>query len=72
MCIYICVCVCVYICIHIYTPVSLQTNTYTHIPRYLLLKGPDDGDHKVSCVEHCDKFWCAAFLIDWLIDWLAD
>lgn len=28
--------------------------------RYLLLKGPDDKEHKVSCVEHCDKFW--AFL----------
>ena len=25
-----------------------------------MLKGPDDKEHKVSCVEHCDKFW--AFL----------
>lgn len=36
------------------------TNTFQLIGKYLLLKGPDDGDSKVSCVEHCDKFW--AFL----------
>lgn len=36
------------------------TNTYQLIGKYLMLKGPDDGENKVSCVEHCDKFW--AFL----------
>lgn len=36
------------------------TNTYQLLGKYLMLKGPDDGEHTVSCVEHCDKFW--AFL----------
>ena len=22
-----------------------------------MLKGPDDSDHKVECVEHTEKFW---------------
>lgn len=25
--------------------------------QFLMLKGPDDSDHKVECVEHTEKFW---------------
>lgn len=25
--------------------------------QFLMLKGPDDGETKVECPEHCDKFW---------------
>ena len=41
-------------------PAEKITNTFQLIGKYLLLKGPDDKEHSVSCVEHCDKFW--AFL----------
>lgn len=25
--------------------------------QFLMLKGPDDEDHSVSCMEHTEKFW---------------
>ena len=33
------------------------TNTYQLFGKYLMLKGPDDGDNKVESMEHCEKFW---------------
>ena len=33
------------------------TNTYQLFGKFLMLKGPDSDEHKVECVEHCEKFW---------------
>jgi hypothetical protein len=33
------------------------TNTYMLIGKFLMLKGPDEGDRKVGTVEHADRFW---------------
>ena len=33
------------------------TNTYQLFGKFLMLKGPDDDDHKVEPMEHTQKFW---------------
>ena len=33
------------------------TNSFQLIGKFLSLKGPDSGDHKVESVEHMEKFW---------------
>lgn len=33
------------------------TNTYQLFGKYLMLKGPDEDEHKVESVEHSEKFW---------------
>eukprot|EP00588_Corethron_pennatum_P014491 CAMPEP_0194278700 /NCGR_PEP_ID=MMETSP0169-20130528/11857_1 /TAXON_ID=218684 /ORGANISM="Corethron pennatum, Strain L29A3" /LENGTH=130 /DNA_ID=CAMNT_0039022947 /DNA_START=165 /DNA_END=557 /DNA_ORIENTATION=+ len=33
------------------------TNTYQLIGKFLVLKGPDEKDHKIESAEHMEKFW---------------
>jgi len=33
------------------------TNTFQLIGKFLMLKGPNDDEHKVETREHLDKFW---------------
>lgn len=33
------------------------TNTFQLVGKFLMLKGPDDGDEKVGTREHMEKFW---------------
>eukprot|EP00559_Dactyliosolen_fragilissimus_P008778 CAMPEP_0184856594 /NCGR_PEP_ID=MMETSP0580-20130426/1772_1 /TAXON_ID=1118495 /ORGANISM="Dactyliosolen fragilissimus" /LENGTH=114 /DNA_ID=CAMNT_0027351697 /DNA_START=146 /DNA_END=493 /DNA_ORIENTATION=- len=33
------------------------TNTFQLIGKFLMMKGPDSGDHVVTSTEHMEKFW---------------
>uniref|UniRef100_A0A7S2R0A3 Uncharacterized protein n=1 Tax=Eucampia antarctica TaxID=49252 RepID=A0A7S2R0A3_9STRA len=33
------------------------TNTFQLIGKFLMLKGPDEDDMKIDCMEHMEKFW---------------
>lgn len=36
---------------------DVVTNTFQLVGKFLMLKGPDDGDEKVGTREHMEKFW---------------
>eukprot|EP00543_Licmophora_paradoxa_P011793 CAMPEP_0202477180 /NCGR_PEP_ID=MMETSP1360-20130828/93809_1 /ASSEMBLY_ACC=CAM_ASM_000848 /TAXON_ID=515479 /ORGANISM="Licmophora paradoxa, Strain CCMP2313" /LENGTH=113 /DNA_ID=CAMNT_0049104417 /DNA_START=119 /DNA_END=460 /DNA_ORIENTATION=+ len=33
------------------------TNTYQLFGKFLMLKGPDSDERKVTCLEHTERFW---------------